>query len=121
MQYQPVDTITVTITNHLAQTIYINGRYYNCLPVQLDKLSNATWVPLGSCNRIQVQGLSPIRIQAGAQIKEQLIPGAGITHPIGQKFWNPGTYRITLSYLMDYDPDTIGGNMHVNTPPFIIL
>lgn len=118
-QYKSADVITVMITNQLTQTIYVNGRYYNCLLVQIEKRFATTWIPQGSCNRIQ--GFTPVRIQPGMQIKQQLVPGVSTIRPMSQHFWNTGTYRITFSYQLNYDPDTIGGGIHVMTSPFTIL
>jgi hypothetical protein len=118
-QYHPSDSITVTIKNNLAHTIYVNARYYNCSPVQVEKQSTTGWIPQGHCTRIQAN--TPLRLQAGAQITQQLPPGVGTTRPVANATWGPGTYRISFSYHMSYDPDTVGGGTSVLSPMFNII
>jgi hypothetical protein len=93
------DTITVSITNGLATSIYSAQRYTNCTILTLQWKSGASWAVWGRCLAEQTPHLTQVKAQSITPI--QLIPGntgAGVPRKGTTLAWQPGTYRIVFSY-----------------------
>lgn len=118
-QYSTSDMITVTIIDNLSGTIYASPYYTECMPIQLQIKSAASWVALGRCPET-TQGV--LAIQPGNPIVYRLRPVAGSmgSQTGSGTTWTPGIYRVTCSYTLQPDPDTVHGGIEIVSQTFII-
>ncbi|GCE21486.1 hypothetical protein KDK_52860 [Dictyobacter kobayashii] len=110
--------ITVTITNGLSHTIYMNAPKTSCTMVQLEMLVNGVWNPIGRC--VNVAAMPTLQVAPGNSTLQHLQPqiAFGLLHSAAH--WQPGTYRVSLGYNTILDPDTIGGSQHATSNTFTI-
>jgi len=83
--YAGNSTATVKIENGLTEKIAVTDHHTDCTYVELQKLVNGSWQPVGLC-----KGLGPIRLV-------QLAPGSITTQRIAIPA-AAGTYRVMLQY-----------------------
>jgi hypothetical protein len=118
-RYSRSDIITVIIDNNLSTSIYASAYYTDCTPVQLQRKSETSWSALGRCPEATQSALA---IQSGSPKEFQLHPSSG---PAGSRMgsgatWVPGTYRISFSYTLQPDPDTVQGSGDIVSTEFTI-
>ena len=103
--YRANDTITVTIANGLAQSIFVTPYHTGCTPIELEKEVQSNWLVLGNCTRGQMP--RPVAIKAGTTIQLQLSPNLNTLRPNPSALWQTGTYRASLTYnTISPDPET---------------
>ena len=117
--YGVKDTIIANILNGLSQPVYISMYHTNCTPLILEKETDTTWAPQGNCLKIQSAPNPFIQRKPCSITQQQLRPFSGTTGSISDS-WQSGTYRITISYAMTFDPDSIQGGMLVRSETFSI-
>ncbi len=86
--YAQGELMTVTIENGLAQAISATDHKTSCSLIQLEKLVNGVWQPVGTC-RLQ----TPTRV---VDLAAGSVTAQSVGVPGGQNA--AGTYRATLSY-----------------------
>ena len=103
--YRTNDTITITITNGLSESIFVTPYYTNCTPVRLEKEVQSNWMVLGNCTREQMA--HAVAIPAGTSTQLQLSPHVNVPRPNASTQWQAGVYRASLTYnTTSPDPDT---------------
>ncbi|MBV9615645.1 MAG: hypothetical protein JO031_09335 [Ktedonobacteraceae bacterium] len=123
LQYATNETVTIIVSNGLSHNIFISPYQTNCTPILLEKQGGTTWMPQNPCYRVQAAAL--LQLRAESVTMYQLAPafrpypggGSGISKiflpPSIQHSWQPGTYRASISYTLQPDPDTIQGGTRV--------
>lgn len=104
-QFHPGDLVTVTIENGLAHAISATDHHSNCSLIQLEKLVNGAWQPLGKCN-----AQTPTRVVdlvAGSVTQQQVGMPAGADAA--------GTYRMMLTYGASGAPASDAGPAYSST------
>ncbi|GHO85682.1 hypothetical protein [Dictyobacter formicarum] len=116
--YTRSDAITVTITNGLGHNIYLTTPRTSCTLVQLEMLANGIWNPVGRC--VDVAATPTLQLPAGGTTRQIIQPqnSYGLRHSVTS--WQPGTYRLSISYNPTYDPDTVGGTQNATSTIFTI-
>lgn len=118
--YSIYDPIAVTVKSIRSDSIYITTSGTSCTIFQLEMLVNGNWVPQGRCFNVRANPL--VQLAAGETINQQLKPqnASGPTQRAISTNWHAGTYRISLSYSSNVDPDTVGGAPSVTSATFMI-
>lgn len=117
--YTIQEAVTVTISNHLTQSIFAAVNPSSCAVIQLERQTSTGWQVQRLCNSFSATSMVAITPQSSKTIvlKPRLSgvqPGA-IAGP-----WIAGTYRVVLAYHLAPDPDTIGGGTQVYSQNFAI-
>ena len=97
--YSINDAIGVIVTNNSKSDFYTQKGKSGCAIVQLEQYSATTgqWTRLDGCN-----GAAPTQtlvISAGSSVPFTLAP----TSSADQNAWQPGTYRLSISYTTQSD------------------
>ncbi|GLV60647.1 hypothetical protein KDH_74660 [Dictyobacter sp. S3.2.2.5] len=116
--YSRTDAISVTISNGLGQTIYLTTPRTSCTLAQLQMLVNGSWTPVGRC--VHISATPTRQLTANGNLNQTIQPqnAFGVLHSVPR--WQPGTYRVSITYTTTYDPDTVGGGQQATSPTFTI-
>jgi len=113
LQYVSNETLTVTVKNGLSSSIFIASYQTNCTPLLLEgKAADNTWMPKNLCYRAQSASL--LQLKPGAEMVYRLTPT--FRHPgttIRSTVWGVGMYRVSISYMLAPDADTVQGGIKV--------
>ena len=117
--YARQEAITVTISNHLAQSIFAAINPSSCTIIQLERQTSAGWQVQRLCSSFSATSMLAITAQSSKTIvlKPRLL---GVQPAATPGTWIAGTYRVVLAYHPAPDPDTIGGGTQVYSQNFII-
>ena len=104
-QYHPGDLATVTIENGLSHVISTTDHHSSCSLLQLEKLVNGAWQPIGKCNTQTPTRI--VELAAGSATQQQVgMPtGTGVA----------GTYRMMLTYGAGGAPASDAGPAYSST------
>ncbi|GCE07261.1 hypothetical protein [Dictyobacter aurantiacus] len=116
--YSRTDAISITISNGLGQTIYLTTPRTSCTLAQLQMLVNGNWTPVGRC--VNISATPTRQLVASGTMNQTIQPqnAFGVLHSVSS--WQPGTYRVSVTYTTTYDPDTVGGGQQATSPTFTI-
>jgi hypothetical protein len=88
------DSISVVVANGLPSEILTADHQSDCTVVTLELQMGGSWQAIASCRAEIVTRLVPIA--AGTTLAQTLHPNGGVAP---QATWQPGTYRIMLSFF----------------------
>jgi hypothetical protein len=94
-QYQPGETISVTIGNGLASRVLVADHQSDCGVVTVEYQNGQTWQPQNPCLLKSPTRLVPI--EAGTTHAQPVRP----PQTSGSPAWPTGVYRVALSYHED--------------------
>jgi hypothetical protein len=91
-RYAAGDTINVTISNGLPQTIWSEDHQTNCTVLTAEHLQNGAWQAVGDCRLMTPTRIVPV--SANSDTTEHL----AVPRVSSGSGWPSGTYRVTLTY-----------------------
>lgn len=94
-RYTPTATVTATVTNHLATSVFANDSQASCSIFGLEIRTGSGWQPALVAHCPLGRLARAVEIKAGASLSAKITAGyPGLT---ADQF-PPGTYRLSLAY-----------------------
>lgn len=109
-QYQPGETVRVTIRNQSQQTISFPDHLTECSVLLFEYQAGSAWKPVAPCKRMIRTRI--LFLKAGMALDVTLTPSFG---------WLSGMYRATLTYNMLASASNENDNATVGSGPEITI